>query len=51
MKKDKYKSIKRSLVSANEILLSQEDQHKVKIVKLKARLAESRREAKLHVTT
>ena len=41
LKKDKYKAIKKSLAFANERLLKQGEQKKIKIMKLRARLAEA----------
>ena len=51
LKKGKYKAMKRPLVSANKIMLRQEDQYKVKTVKLRARLVEAKMAAKLHIKT
>ena len=47
MKKASLKIENRSLVSKNEKMLKHEEQYKIEIIKLKAKLSEARRVAKL----
>ena len=49
-KKNKYKVEKKSLAATNEKLLKDERVHEEKILKLRAKLSEARKEIKLQIT-
>ena len=51
MKKDKYKSTKKSMTIMNQQLLEQIEHQKLKILVLKAKLSEARRATKSQVSS
>ena len=49
LEKNIYKEAKKSIMVNNNLLIEQEEQQKIEILKLKARLSEARREIKLQI--
>ena len=49
LKKNRYKEAKKSVMVKNNLLIKQEEQQKIEILKLKARLFEARRAIKVQI--
>ena len=51
IKKNQYKKSKKSVISTNQLLLERIEKQNIKIIRLKAKLAEARRVVALHSET